>query len=73
MPANEKGEWTNPFDSHQERNEYIGYKVCSCKEGVELLQAGYDVQMYLCSTCKREVADAADFFKYQDGVRAMSK
>ena len=54
-------------------DEEIGHKLCSCGDGVELFQAGYDVKMHICSLCKREVADAAEFFKFQDGVKVMSK
>lgn len=73
MPFNEKNEWINPEDSHKERDEYVGYRVCSFGDGVELLQAGYDVNMHFCSLCKREVADSDDFFKFQNGVEVLSK
>lgn len=72
MPFNEKGEWVNVEDSHKERDEYIGYRVCSCKDGVELLQAGFEVETHICSLCKREVADASEFFM-NDGVEMLSK
>lgn len=59
--------------SEKERGEYIGYKVCHCGQGVHLLQAGYEIDLHMCSMCKSMVADKAEFFKYQDGVRTMSK
>lgn len=74
MPINSKGEWINPPEnpfpvSEQEQ----GYSVCACGHGVSLHQSGYDVKMYPCTMCKREVADSVDFFKFQDGLRALSK
>jgi len=73
MPMNDKGEWINPEDSHKERDEYVGYSVCHCGKGVHLHQAGYESELNMCSMCKSMVADKAEFFKFQDGVRAMSK
>lgn len=70
---NEKGEWTNPFDSHKERDECVGHKVCHCDQGVHLLQAGYEIDLHMCSMCKSMVADKEEFFKFQNGVQAMRK
>lgn len=74
MPINEKGEWINPPENPFPKDELErGYSECACGHGISLHQAGYDAEMYLCGMCKREVADAVDFFKFQDGIRAMSK
>ncbi len=73
MPMSEKGEWINPEDSHNERDEYVGHKVCHCDKGVHLLQAGYEIGLHMCSMCKSMVAYKDEFFKFQDGMRALSK
>lgn len=74
MPMNDKGELTNPDDSHKERDEYVGYTVCFCKQGIKLHQAGFDCETHVCAMCKCEVADPDVFFKFQDGgVMEMSK
>lgn len=61
MPMNEKGEWRNPEDSYSERDEYVGYTVCSCG-GIKLLQAGYDVPLNYCNQCHEMAASKEDFF-----------
>ena len=39
-----------------------GYSICKeCKNGVRLLQAGFDVDTHVCAMCKTEVADIDDF------------
>jgi len=49
-----------------------GFQICPCKYGVHLLQAGFDVELRLCGSCFRLVADIDDF-KTADGVRILSK
>lgn len=50
-----------------------GYSVCKeCKNGVRLLQAGFEVATHVCAMCKTDVADADEFFKPAD-VEMMSK
>lgn len=40
-----------------------GYSLCQeCAQGVHLHQAGYDVEMHMCSACKCHVADGEEFF-----------
>lgn len=73
MPMNEKGEWTNPEDSQKEADDYKGYSECRCGKGVHLRQAGFEVDLHRCATCKSEVADAEEFFTFQYAVRVMSK
>lgn len=73
MPMSEKGEWINPEDSHKERDEYVGHTVCHCNQGVHLHQAGYEVTLHMCAMCKSMVADKTEFFKFQDGMKVLSK
>ncbi len=47
------------IDNDKER----GYRECTeCASGVELLQAGFDVETHVCAVCKKEVADRDEFF-----------
>ncbi len=50
-----------------------GYSICNCGHGVLLLQAGTEIDLHMCAMCKCDVADPDEFFKFQDGMRAMSK
>lgn len=74
MPVNEQGEWINPPENPFPKDDIErGYSECACGHGVSLNQAGDDAEMYLCSMCRRDVADAKDFFKFQEGARILSK
>lgn len=51
-----------------------GYSVCKeCNEGVLLHQSGFEVELHRCPQCKCEVADRAEFFKFQTGMEVLSK
>lgn len=39
-----------------------GFKECECGHGVELLQAGFEIELHSCATCCRMVADRDEFF-----------
>lgn len=73
MPINDKGEWINPEDSQKEADDYRGYSECWCKRGIHLRQADYEIDLHMCAMCKCEVADPDVFFKFQDGIRTLSK
>lgn len=57
------------------KNEDIekGYSICDCGAGIFLLQAGTEADLHMCSMCKSMVADRDEFFKFEDGVNAISK
>lgn len=73
MPFNDKMEWVHPENSLLERDEHIGYTVCFCGKGIKLHQAGFDVELHMCSMCKEPVADKDEFFKNLTAVEVMSK
>jgi len=53
---------------------YPAWTVCDvCKEGVHLHEAGFEVELHRCNMCGNHVADRAEFFKFNEGVRALSK
>lgn len=63
-------------ENGQKRTESMkgAWIICDvCNEGVVLEDAGFDVEMHDCNLCGRHVADKADFFKMNEGVRALSK
>lgn len=65
-----------PIETALERSEsnQEPWTLCDiCKEGVLLNEAGFDVEMHLCNMCCNHVADREEFFKFNDGVRALSK
>lgn len=39
-----------------------GFEECECGHGVELLQAGFEIELHSCATCCRMVADRDEFF-----------
>lgn len=39
-----------------------GYRECKCGHGIELLQAGFEVKLYPCRKCQKEVAARDEFF-----------
>ena len=48
--------------SYTEEEGKRGYRICAeCDCGVELLQAGFDVETHVCAMCKEHVADIDDF------------
>lgn len=58
-----------PTNEEKER----GHSICECGSGVILHKAGFDIDLHMCAMCKQMVADRDEFFKFNDGVRAMSK
>ena len=53
--------------------EFKAYEICGeCKTCVILNEAGFDVEMHICSLCGRHVADKDDFLTV-DAVEIMSK
>jgi hypothetical protein len=49
--------------SYTEDEKNRGYREClECDSGIELLQAGFDVETHVCALCKKDVADRDEFF-----------
>ena len=60
--------------SYTDEDKNRGYKLCAeCNSGIELLQAGFDVDTHVCAVCKKDVADRDEFFAHDDGVEYLSK
>ncbi len=67
MPFNDKNQWVNPPIEMYPKDELDrGYSVCYCKEGVHLHQAGYEVELHMCSLCASEVANVEDFLTAEE-------
>jgi histone acetyltransferase (RNA polymerase elongator complex component) len=46
-----------------------GYSEClECKKCLILHQAGFEVDVHMCSLCGQMVADKEGFFKFQTGM-----
>ena len=60
---------SNPTDKELDQ----GYRVCECGDGVHLLQSGFEIDLNMCSLCQCEVADTGEFFKFKNGIEALSK
>jgi len=58
-----------PTDEEKDR----GHSLCACDDGVLLHQAGFDIDLHMCTMCKQMVADRDEFFKLNDGAEVMSK
>lgn len=56
--------------SEQELDQGIAECV-NCQSGIKMLQAGFDIDTYVCSVCREEIADKDD--SYMAGARMMSK
>ena len=63
MAFNDKKEWVNAEDSQKLADEFKGYTVCFCGDGVLLHQAGFDCEMKKCEKCMNIVAERKGFFK----------
>lgn len=60
--------------SDRDTGNYPAWTVCDvCKEGIHLHEAGFEVELHRCNMCGNHVADRAEFFKLNEGVRALSK
>ena len=47
-------------------------KECHCGQ-IELLEAGTECNVHLCQLCGKWVADAAEYYKFNEGAAALSK
>lgn len=57
------------MDKHE-----IGYSICNdCGDGVHLQQAGYDIDLKMCSMCKQMVADKNEFLNFNRGAEILGK
>lgn len=60
-------------DMTTEQDKEKGYEVCECGKGVMLHQAGFEVNLHMCSLCKQSVADPDEFFRTCHAVEVLSK
>lgn len=45
---------------------------CHCGK-IELLEAGTETNVHFCQLCGKWVADAEEYFKFNEGAQALSK